>query len=140
MTSPHDPLQLPCGRMLPNRIMKAAMSEALANAGHSPDGRLEQLYRTWSQGGYGLLINGNVMVDRTQLGEPGNVVIEDDRDRDGLTRWAKAARWKPLSALRGLVNPLLDSRMSRDLRTQAALSALDARPANDTTAESKGTR
>lgn len=31
------------------------------------------------------------MVDRGQLGEPGNVVIEDDRDRDALTRWAKAA-------------------------------------------------
>ncbi len=91
MASPHDPLQLPCGLTLPNRIMKAAMSEALANAGHSPDGRLEQVYRTWGQGGYGLLITGNVMVDRTQLGEPGNVVIEDDRDRDALTRWAKAA-------------------------------------------------
>lgn len=91
MTSPNDPLQLPCGLTLPNRIMKAAMSEALANAGHSPDGRLEQLYRTWGQGGYGLLITGNVMVDRTQLGEPGNVVIEDDRDRDALTRWSKAA-------------------------------------------------
>ncbi len=91
MTSPHDPLQLPCGLTLPNRIMKAAMSEALANSAHSPDARLERLYRTWGQGGYGLLITGNVMVDRTQLGEPGNVVIEDDRDLDALTRWAKAA-------------------------------------------------
>lgn len=91
MTSPNDPLQLPCGLTLPNRIMKAAMSEALANSEHSPDGRLEQLYRTWGEGGYGLLITGNVMVDRTQLGEPGNVVIEDDRDLDALTRWAKAA-------------------------------------------------
>ena len=75
MTSPNDPLELPCGLTLPNRIMKAAMSEALANSEHSPDGRLEQLYRTWGEGGYGLLITGNVMVDRTQLGEPGNVVI-----------------------------------------------------------------
>ncbi|KMO68178.1 SDR family NAD(P)-dependent oxidoreductase [Mycolicibacterium obuense] len=50
------------------------------------------------------------------------------------------SRWKPLSALRGLVNPMLDSRMSRDLRTQAALSALDARPASDTTADVKGAR
>ena len=89
MTSLHDPLTLPCGLVLPNRIMKAAMSEALANSAHAPDGRLEQLYRTWGEGGYGLLITGNVMVDRTQLGEPGNVVIEDDRDLDALTRWAK---------------------------------------------------
>ena len=90
MTSPHDPLPLPCGQVLPNRLMKAAMSEALADPAHSPDNRLERLYRTWSQGGYGLLITGNVMVDRTQLGEPGNVVIEDDRDLDALTRWAKS--------------------------------------------------
>ena len=58
---------------------------------NSPDTRLERLYRRWSQGGYGLLVTGNVMVDRTQLGEPGNVVIEDDRDLDALTRWSKSA-------------------------------------------------
>ena len=91
MTSPHDPLHLPCGQVLPNRLMKAAMSEALADPAHSPDTRLERLYRTWSEGGYGLLVTGNVMVDRTQLGEPGNVVIEDDRDLDALTRWSKSA-------------------------------------------------
>lgn len=91
MTSPSDPLQLPCGLTLPNRIMKAAMSEALATSAHSPDVRLERLYRTWGGGGYGLLVTGNVMVDRTQLGEPGNVVIEDDRDLDALTRWSKSA-------------------------------------------------
>lgn len=31
------------------------------------------------------------MVDGRQLGEPGNVVIEDERDLDALTRWAKSA-------------------------------------------------
>ena len=63
---------------------------------------------------------------------------------DGLARRSPTvyapSRWKSLSALRGLVTPLLDSRMARDRRTQAALSALDARPATPTTAESKGTR
>ena len=86
MTSLHVPLQLACGQVLPNRIMKAAMSEALADSGNSPGARLERLYRSWSQGGYGLLVTGNVMVDRTQLGEPDNVVIEDDRDLDALSR------------------------------------------------------
>ena len=52
MTSLHDPLHLPCGLVLPNRIMKAAMSEALADSGNSPGARLERLYRTWSKGGY----------------------------------------------------------------------------------------
>ncbi|WP_328778914.1 NADH:flavin oxidoreductase/NADH oxidase family protein [Streptomyces canus] len=92
MTSLHDPLVLPSGQVLPNRIMKSALSEALGNKHNSPDERLQQLYSTWSQGGYGLLITGNVMIDRTQLGEPGNVVIEDERDLDALARWAKSTQ------------------------------------------------
>lgn len=92
MTSLHDPLTLPNGQVLPNRIMKAALSEGLGGRTNSPDVRLEQLYRTWSKGGYGLLITGNVMVDRRHLGETGNVVIEDERDLDALSRWAKTTQ------------------------------------------------
>jgi len=92
MTSLHDPLPLPCGQVLPNRIMKAALSEALGDARNAPDGRLERLYTTWSRGGYGLLVTGNVMIDRAQLGEPGNIVIEDERDLDALTSWAKTTK------------------------------------------------
>ncbi|MFF4731713.1 NADH:flavin oxidoreductase/NADH oxidase family protein [Streptomyces mirabilis] len=92
MTSLHDHLTLPNGQVLPNRIMKSALSEALADKRNAPDHRLEQLYRTWSRGGYGLIVTGNVMVDRTQLGEPGNVVIEDDRDLSALTRWAATTK------------------------------------------------
>ncbi len=90
MNALHQPLRLPNGLVLPNRIMKAAMSEALADGHHAPDDRLVRLYDRWSRGGYGLLITGNVMVDRTQLGEPGNVVIEDDRDLAALSRWVKS--------------------------------------------------
>jgi len=89
MTSLHDPLVLPNGQVLPNRIMKAAMSEALGDRRNAPDERLERLYATWSEGGYGLLVTGNVMVDRRHLGETGNIVIEDERDLDALTRWSK---------------------------------------------------
>ena len=92
MTTLHEPLMLPNGQVLPNRIMKAALSEALADRQNAPDHRLVQLYRTWSEGGYGLIITGNVMVDRTQLGEPGNIVIEDERDLDALTSWAKTTK------------------------------------------------
>jgi len=92
LISLHDPLALPNGQVLPNRIMKSALSEALADKRNAPDHRLVQLYRRWSQGGYGLIITGNVMVDRTQLGEPGNVVIEDERDLDMLTLWAEGPR------------------------------------------------
>lgn len=92
MTSLSDPLTLPCGQVLPNRIMKSALSEALGSPANGPSARLERLYGRWNSGGYGLVVTGNVMVDRRQLGEPGNVVIEDDRDLDGLTRWAKSTQ------------------------------------------------
>ena len=112
MTSLHDPLPLPCGQVLPNRIMKAALSEALGDARNAPDGRLERLYTTWSRGGYGLLVTGNVMIDRTQLGEPGNIVIEDERDLDALTSWAKTTKdagvpiWVQLNHPARQLNPL----------------------------------
>lgn len=92
MTTLDDPLTLPNGQVLPNRLMKSALSESLANRKNAPDDRLVRLYQRWSQGGYGLLVTGNVMVDRSQLGEPGNVVIEDDRDLETLARWAKGAQ------------------------------------------------
>ncbi len=92
MTSLRDPLTLPCGLVLPNRIMKSALSEGLGDKHNAPDERLERLYTSWSRGGYGLIVTGNVMVDRTQLGEPGNVVIEDERNLDALSRWAKTTK------------------------------------------------
>jgi len=92
MPTLRDPLTLPCGLVLPNRIMKAALSEGMANEWNAPDQRLERLYTTWGKGGYGLILTGNVMVDGTQLGEPGNVVIESERHLDALSRWAKATK------------------------------------------------
>ena len=76
----NQPLTLPCGTTLKNRIAKSAMSEALATVDHRPNERLERLYGTWSQGGLGLAVTGNVMIDRSALGEPRNVVVEDERD------------------------------------------------------------
>lgn len=49
---------------------------------------------------------------------------------DGLTRRSPRvvapARWKPLSALRGVIGPALDTRLTTERRTQAALANLDA--------------
>lgn len=92
MTSLSTPLPLTHGPALPNRLAKSAMSERLA----LPDGRISQeliaLYERWARGGVGLLITGNVMVDATARGESGNVVVEDDRDLEGLRAWASAAK------------------------------------------------
>lgn len=86
------PLQLPCGQIIPNRIMKSALSEGLGTRHHGPDVRLERLYTRWASGDYGLIVTGNVMVDRRYLGEPGNVVLENDSDLEAFRRWAKTAQ------------------------------------------------
>lgn len=84
------PLTLRCGAVIKNRIGKSAMSEALGTADNRPTDLLVNLYDAWAQGGTGLVITGNVMVDRLALGEPGNVAIEDERDLQALQQWAQA--------------------------------------------------
>jgi 2,4-dienoyl-CoA reductase-like NADH-dependent reductase (Old Yellow Enzyme family) len=92
MSTISSPLTLPCGDELPNRLAKAAMSEQLGDVvTNAPTDRLVRLYERWAAGGPGLLITGNVMVDRGHLGEPRNVVVDDDRDMDALRAWADAA-------------------------------------------------
>lgn len=90
MTQSNTPLTLPCGAVLPNRLMKSAMSEALADAHGHAGGRLAALYARWARGGVGLSVTGNVMIDARALGEPGNVVLEDERGLAGLEAWAEA--------------------------------------------------
>lgn len=85
-----DSLQLQNGVIIKNRFFKSAMSEALGTNNQNPTKSLITLYKTWANGGAGLVMTGNVMIDRNALGEPGNVVVEDERDLDMLTKWAKA--------------------------------------------------
>jgi 2,4-dienoyl-CoA reductase-like NADH-dependent reductase (Old Yellow Enzyme family) len=86
------PFALPNGTTLNNRLVKAALSEQLGSLRNAPTEKLERLYRAWSEGGFGLVITGNVMVDRRALGEPRNVVVEDERDLPGLRAWAAASK------------------------------------------------
>jgi 2,4-dienoyl-CoA reductase-like NADH-dependent reductase (Old Yellow Enzyme family) len=83
-----SPIALPNGQKLANRFMKSALSESLGERDGGPSQKLERLYSRWAGGRYGLVVTGNVMVDRRHLGEPGNVVIEDDRHLDRLRGWA----------------------------------------------------
>lgn len=94
MTDLAEPLTLPCGAILPNRIAKAAMTEGMATPDGRPTAALDRLYGLWSDGGAGLLIGGNLVIDRDHLERPGNVVIESAPDADmheRLARWARAA-------------------------------------------------
>lgn len=86
------PLTLPNGAIVPNRLAKAAMEETLADAGQLPGPRIARLYRRWAEGGAGLLITGNVMVDRRALTGPGTIALEADTPLDPFKAWARAAR------------------------------------------------
>ncbi len=87
----NQPLHLPNGCVLRNRLAKAAMSETLGTYDNRPTADLLQLYRRWASSGLGLIITGNVMIDRRALGEPSNVVIEDEADLPVLRQWAQTA-------------------------------------------------
>lgn len=90
--TPFIPLTLPNGTQIPNRLAKAAMEENLADPGHAPSDELIRLYRSWADGEVGLLITGNVMVDRRAMTGPGGVVLESEQHRARFEQWAKAAR------------------------------------------------
>ena len=88
-----DTVELPCGASLPNRLSKAAMTEGLATRDGVPTAALARLYGLWSDGGAGMLLSGNIMVDKDHLERPGNVVIDQPPNqemRDALRRWAEA--------------------------------------------------
>ena len=90
-----DSLTLPCGAVLPNRFAKAAMTEGLADPQGRATPELERLYGLWADGGSGLLISGNVQIDRDHLERPGNVIIQGPQDEAamaGLRAMASAGR------------------------------------------------
>ncbi|WP_293760596.1 NADH:flavin oxidoreductase/NADH oxidase family protein [uncultured Aquitalea sp.] len=90
--TPFSPLTLPNGSQLANRLAKAAMEENMADPQHAPSDALIRLYQTWAEGGAGLLITGNVMVDRRAMTGPGGVVLESGRFGQRFAAWAAAAR------------------------------------------------
>ncbi|GGC61745.1 NADH:flavin oxidoreductase/NADH oxidase family protein [Marinobacter halophilus] len=87
-----QPFKLPNGSTLPNRFAKSAMSETLGTIDNHPTKELATLYRAWAEGGTGLSITGNVMIDRRHIGEPQNVVVEDESDLELLSAWAQAGQ------------------------------------------------
>ncbi len=83
------------GAVLPNRLVKAAMTEGLADPAGVPTDDLIRLYATWAKSGCGVLITGNVQIDRWHLERPGNVIIDsvpDEKMRERLSAWAQAAK------------------------------------------------
>lgn len=85
-----QPLKLPNGVVLKNRIGKAPLTEGLADPMNRATERHVRLYRKWAEGGAAVVVTGNVQVDRRYLERPGNVVIDGNGGMDGLRAYAKA--------------------------------------------------
>ena len=83
---------LPCGLTLPNRIVKAAMTERLAGVDGRATRAHARLFERFAHGGAGMLITGNVAVDSAHLEAPGNVWIDRENSLDALSAWARAGR------------------------------------------------
>lgn len=127
----NQPFTLPNGTVVKNRLFKSAMSEGLGTWDNRMTPQLVRLYDRWAKGGVGLLVTGNIMIDRRHLGEPGNLAIEDERDLSLLHAWAKAGTqektqlWAQLNhpgkqVMRGIVkDPVGPSAVpfSRELRS-----------------------
>jgi 2,4-dienoyl-CoA reductase-like NADH-dependent reductase (Old Yellow Enzyme family) len=90
-----EPLLLPCGVRLPNRLAKAAMSEQLADRHNRPTPELSRLYERWSRSGAGLLVTGNVMIERAAVSEPRQVVLDHVGCLPTASRWAATHRDGP---------------------------------------------
>jgi 2,4-dienoyl-CoA reductase-like NADH-dependent reductase (Old Yellow Enzyme family) len=88
-----------------NRIIKAAMSEALATSDGKVTAPLIKLYDTWGKGGLGSLITGNVMIDQGAKNEPGVVVIEDESDLAKLKEWALVGKKYNIAQIVQLSHP-----------------------------------
>ncbi|MDM1277240.1 NADH:flavin oxidoreductase/NADH oxidase family protein [Acinetobacter indicus] len=88
-----------------NRIIKGAMSEALANTAGQPNQLHLGLYEAWAKGGLGCAITGNVMVDIRAKNEPGVVAIESERDLAKLQQWAQIGKQYGMVQLVQLSHP-----------------------------------
>jgi 2,4-dienoyl-CoA reductase-like NADH-dependent reductase (Old Yellow Enzyme family) len=140
-----QPLELPSGATLPNRLVKAAMSEGMADVDNHSTPRLETLYRRWAVSGVGLLLSGNIQVDRWHLERPGNIVLDGDTGLAALSALAAAGKsggahfWAQLSHTGRQVDsainsqPLSPSDVEIDLPRGAGFSF--ARPRAMTEAE-----
>jgi 2,4-dienoyl-CoA reductase-like NADH-dependent reductase (Old Yellow Enzyme family) len=83
-------LRLPCGALIKNRIAKAAMTERLADSTQSATRAHQCLYDHWAGHGAGLLITGNIMVDKRYKEAAANIVLEDDSGLEALKKMVAA--------------------------------------------------
>lgn len=53
-----QPTTFMCGLSLPNRLVKAALTEELADGNLLPNDKICALYRQWAEGNWGMVLTG----------------------------------------------------------------------------------
>lgn len=89
-------IRLPCGLNLSNRLVKASMTERMATPDGRPNERHAALFRRFAEGGSGLMLTGNVVVDGHHLEAFGNVTFETAQELEPYRQWASAGGSTPI--------------------------------------------
>ncbi|KQV83292.1 NADH:flavin oxidoreductase/NADH oxidase family protein [Rhizobium sp. Root1220] len=84
-----EPLSLPCGLKLKNRIAKSAMSDSLGDGTGHPTTAQMRLYERWADGGIAVSIIGEVQLTSGYAENPGNLVLNDASDLDRFHQLAR---------------------------------------------------
>ncbi len=83
------PLELPCGVVLKNRLIKSAMSDSLGDGAGNPTEAQMRLYERWAEGGAALSLIGEVQGGPHYPEKPGNLVLVPDADLQAMRSLAK---------------------------------------------------
>lgn len=84
-----QPLDLPCGTRLKNRLIKSAMSDSLGDGAGNATAAQARLYGRWAEGGVALSLIGEVQTSPDYPEKPGNLVLHPDMDMPALQALAK---------------------------------------------------
>ncbi|KUP92868.1 NADH:flavin oxidoreductase/NADH oxidase family protein [Tritonibacter horizontis] len=85
-----QPLELPCGVILKNRIGKSAMSDSLGDGRGDPTDAQIRLYERWAEGGLAVSIVGEVQGNPHFAEKPGNLVLGPASDVERFRALARA--------------------------------------------------
>ncbi|KAK7423203.1 hypothetical protein QQZ08_009200 [Neonectria magnoliae] len=87
------PITLKCGLTLPNRLVKAATAESMATNSTLPDEKFQNLYRHWAEGGWGMVLAGNVQVDAKHICTATDLSVDHSLSDSKIIE-----AWKPWAA------------------------------------------
>lgn len=110
-----QPLTLPCGVTLKNRIAKPAMSDSLGDGAGNPTDDQIRLYNRWAKGGLALSMIGEVQGSPHFAEKPGNLVLNSQSDQKAFERLAKAGKangaslWPQLGHAGAMADPFIST-------------------------------